>query len=184
MLELILSQWSGPVSLALYLSDSEAVTFLEQHSRSKVLSSRCDVGYHLVYKEGKHYPINFLRNLAMDQARTKYVFLSDMDFLPSLGSYEALQSSVKSLLSDHPDRLLVVPAFETTSYTNQEFPSTKAELVKMLDLGEILTFRSREWLAGHRATNYPHWRSSTTPYTVTWQPDYEPYIVGTRNMAR
>ena len=80
--------------------------------------------------------------------------------------------------------MLVVPAFESTSYSPQEFPSTKAELVKKLDLGEVLTFRSREWPQGHRATNYPHWRSSTTPYSVTWQPDYEPYIVGGRDMAR
>jgi len=184
MLEQILSHWSGPVSLALYLSDQESQVFLDHHAQSQVLTSRCDVGYHLVFKEGKHYPVNFLRNLAMDQARTKYVFLSDVDFLPSLGSYSALQSSVRALLSDHPSRLLVVPAFETTSYTNLEFPSTKAQLVKRLDLGEILTFRSREWPAGHRATNYPFWRSSTTPYTVTWQPDYEPYIVGSRDMAR
>ena len=184
MLELILSHWSGPVSLALYLSDSEAQTFLENHAQSQILSSRCDVGYHLVYKEGRHYPVNFLRNVAMDQAKTKYIFLSDVDFIPSLGSYEALQVSARSLLSEHPSRLLVVPAFESTSYSPQEFPSTKAELVKKLDLGEVLTFRSREWPQGHRATNYPHWRSSTTPYSVTWQPDYEPYIVGGSDMAR
>ena len=184
MLEPLLSHWSGPVSLALYLSDEESQTFLEHHAQSEVVRSRCDVGYHLVYKEGSHYPVNFLRNLAMDQAKTKYVFLSDVDFLPSLGSYEALQSSVRSLLSDHPNRSLVVPAFETTGYSSQEFPTTKAELVKKLDLGEILTFRSREWPAGHRATNYPHWRTSTTPFTVPWQEDYEPYIVGLRDMPR
>ena len=184
MLELILSHWTGPVSLALYLSDSESQTFLEHHSSSEILRRRCNVGYHLVYKEGKHYPVNLLRNLAMEQATTEYLFLADVDFLPSLGSYEALQSSVSSLLSDHPNRLLVIPAFESSHYNPHQFPDTKAELVKKLDLGEIFTFRQREWPAGHRPTNYPHWRTATTPYSVAWLPDYEPYIVGPRSMVR
>ena len=184
MLESLLSHWPGPVSLALYLSDLESQTFLELHSTSEIMRGRCNVGYHLVYKEGKHYPVNLLRNLAMDQATTEYLFLTDVDFLPSFGSHEALQSSVSSLLSDHPNRLLVIPAFESSRYSPSQFPDSKAELVKALDLGEIFTFRYREWPAGHRATNYPHWRTATTPYTVTWLPDYEPYIVGPRSMAR
>lgn len=184
MLELILSHWSGPLSLALYLSDAESQTFLDFYSNSQLLSSRCNVGYHVVYKEGDHYPVNFLRNLAMDQSTTQYIFLSDVDFIPSIGSFQALQSSVSSILSDHPNRLLIVPAFENNRYSAVNYPLTKAELVKKLDLGEIFTFRSNEWPQGHRPTNFPHWRASTIPYTVNWEPDFEPYIVGRRDIPK
>ena len=170
MLELILSHWSGPVSAALYLTDAESQVFLDLHSSSSQLNSRCNVGYHVVYKEGLHYPVNFLRNLAMDRVQTKYVFLSDVDFLPSHGSFQALQSQVQTLLTDHTNRVLVVPAFESNRYTStSNFPATKADLLKKLDLGEVFTFRSGEWPAGHRPTNYPHWRTATIPFTVSWR---------------
>ena len=180
MLESILSHWTGPVSLALYLTDAESQSLLDLYSSSPILSGRCNVAYHVVYKEGAHYPVNMLRNLALSRAVSEYVFLSDIDFIPSPGSSESLHSSVSSLLSDHPSRILVVPAFENTHYSSQNFPATKADLIKMLDLGEIFTFRSKEWPQGHRATNFPHWRTSTIPYTVTWEPDFEPYIVARR----
>ena len=184
MIELILGHWTGPVSVALYLSDAESQTFLDFYSSSQTLSARCNVGYHVVYKEGSHYPVNFLRNLAMDLTTTQFIFLSDVDFIPSVGSFPALQASVTSLLSDHSSRLLVVPAFENNRYSSNNFPVTKAELVRKLDLGEIFTFRSNEWPQGHRPTNFPHWRTSTIPYTVNWEPDFEPYIVGRRDMPR
>ena len=185
MLEPILSHWTGPVSLALYLTDPESQAFLELYSSSALLSGRCNVGYHVVYKEGAHYPVNMLRNLALEQAVSEYVFLSDIDFIPSPGSSESLRSSIPSVLSDQADRVLVVPAFENTHYSSQDFPSTKADLIKMLDVGEMFTFRSKEWPQGHRPTNFPQWRTATIPFTVKWEPDFEPYIVARReNLPR
>ena len=184
MLEQIVQHWTGPISLVLYLTDPEAQNFLDYFENSALLKSRCDVGYHVVYKEGDFYPVNFLRNLALDQANTDYVFLSDVDFLPSLIIHQTLQSSITNLLLEHPKRVLIVPAFETQRYKSSHFPTTKAELVKKLDLGEIFTFRYHDWPAGHSATNFVKWRSSTTPYTVRWKRDFEPYIVGRRGMVR
>ena len=54
-------------SVALYLTDSEAEQFLQFHAASTVLSRRCDVAYHVLYREGDHYPVNHLRNLALEQ---------------------------------------------------------------------------------------------------------------------
>ena len=36
----------------------------------------------------------------------------------------------------------------------------------MLDLGDLFTFLYHVWPRGHAATNFPHWRSATTPYKV------------------
>ena len=60
---------------------------------------------------------------------------------------------------------LVVPAFETQRYRAQ-IPRSKAELISMLDLGDLFTFRYHEWPRGHAPTNFPFWRTSTTPYKV------------------
>lgn len=40
-----------------------------------------------------HYPVNQLRNVALDQAKTDYVFLTDIDFLPMNGLYEYLKDA-------------------------------------------------------------------------------------------
>lgn len=42
----------GPVSLALYISDAEAQQLLSYISKSDVLNTRTNIGYHVVYKEG------------------------------------------------------------------------------------------------------------------------------------
>lgn len=43
---------SGPISLALYMSDSEVQQFLSYTLSSEILSSRKNLGYHIVYRDG------------------------------------------------------------------------------------------------------------------------------------
>lgn len=91
MLEALCRHWPGPMSLALYLTDAEAQQFLHFVEASAVLSARQDVAYHVVYREGPLYPVNQLRNVALAQALTPYVFLSDIDFLPAYSLYDYLR---------------------------------------------------------------------------------------------
>lgn len=37
------------------------------------------------------YPVNYLRNIALENVRTPYVFLSDVDFVPVPGMYGSLK---------------------------------------------------------------------------------------------
>ncbi|KAK2177256.1 hypothetical protein NP493_610g01002 [Ridgeia piscesae] len=46
------------------------------------LSKRNNIALHLVGESGTFFPVNFLRNVALDHAKTKYIFLSDVDFEP------------------------------------------------------------------------------------------------------
>lgn len=52
MVENLLKHWEGPISLTLYMSDAEAQQFLSYALSSEILSSRKNIGYHIVYKEG------------------------------------------------------------------------------------------------------------------------------------
>uniref|UniRef100_A0A8C8RIC4 LARGE xylosyl- and glucuronyltransferase 2 n=1 Tax=Pelusios castaneus TaxID=367368 RepID=A0A8C8RIC4_9SAUR len=180
MLEAICKHWAGPISLALYMSDAEAQQFLHYAQGSEVLSSRRNVAYHIVYKEGQFYPVNLLRNVALTNAQTSYVFLTDIDFLPMYGLYDYLRTSIRQL--DLPQRkaAFIVPAFETLHY-RLTFPKSKAELLSMLDMGSLYTFRYHVWPKGHAPTNYAKWRTATVPYRVEWQPDFEPYVVVRRD---
>lgn len=91
MLEALCRHWPGPMSLALYLTDAEAQQFLRYVEASAVLSARQNVAYHVVYREGPLYPVNQLRNVALAQSLTPYVFLSDIDFLPAYSLYDYLR---------------------------------------------------------------------------------------------
>uniref|UniRef100_A0A8C6C823 LARGE xylosyl- and glucuronyltransferase 2 n=1 Tax=Monodon monoceros TaxID=40151 RepID=A0A8C6C823_MONMO len=184
MLEALCRHWPGPMSLALYLTDAEAQQFLRFVETSVVLSTRQDVAYHVVYREGPLYPINQLRNVALAQALTPYVFLSDIDFLPAYSLYDYLRASIKQLeLGSGRKAALVVPAFETLHY-RFSFPSSKAELLALLDAGSLHTFRYHEWPRGHAPTDYARWREAQAPYHVQWAADYEPYVVVPRDCPR
>ncbi|OPJ82922.1 glycosyltransferase-like protein LARGE2 [Patagioenas fasciata monilis] len=183
MLEAICKHWAGPISLALYMSDAEAQQFLRYAQASEVLSARRNVAYHIVYKEGQFYPINLLRNVALANTQTPYVFLTDIDFLPMYGLYDYLRSSIQQLELPHRKAALIVPAFETLHY-RLTFPKSKAELLSMLDMGSLYTFRYHVWPKGHAPTDYAKWRTATVPYRVAWQPDFEPYVVVRRDCPK
>uniref|UniRef100_A0A4X1SET1 LARGE xylosyl- and glucuronyltransferase 2 n=1 Tax=Sus scrofa TaxID=9823 RepID=A0A4X1SET1_PIG len=185
MLEALCRHWPGPMSLALYLTDAEAQQFLRFVETSAVLSARQNVAYHVVYREGPLYPINQLRNVALAQALTPYVFLSDIDFLPAYSLYHYLRASIEQLELGTGGRkvALVVPAFETLHY-RFSFPSSKAELLALLDAGSLYTFRYHEWPRGHAPTDYARWREAQAPYRVQWAADYEPYVVVPRDCPR
>ncbi|KAM6311601.1 xylosyl- and glucuronyltransferase LARGE2 [Aegotheles albertisi] len=176
MLEAICKHWAGPISLALYMSDAEAQQFLRYAQASEVLSARRNIAYHIVYKEGQFYPINLLRNVALANTQTPYVFLTDIDFLPMYGLYDYLRNSIQQLELHQRKAALIVPAFETLHY-RLTFPKSKAELLSMLDMGSLYTFRYHVWPKGHAPTDYAKWRTATVPYRVAWQPDFEPYVV-------
>lgn len=183
MVESLCKHWEGPISLALYMSDSEVQQFYGYVMESETLRERKNIGYHIVYRDGSYYPINKLRNVALAQVTTPFVFLTDVDFLPMTSLYEYLKRSVAAMgLDSASKKALVVPAFETQRY-RITFPKTKAELLSMLDMGTLFTFRYHVWTRGHSPTNYQKWRTATIPYRITWEADFEPYIVVKRDVA-
>jgi glycosyltransferase-like protein LARGE len=182
MVEALCQHWEGPISLAMYMSDSEVQQFLGYAQTSEILRERKNIGYHIVYRDGPFYPINHLRNVALQQVTTPFVFLTDVDFLPMFGLYEYLKRSVAAMgLESANKKALVVPAFETQRY-RISFPKTKAELLSMLDMGTLFTFRYHVWTRGHAPTNFANWRTATTPYRIIWEQDFEPYIVVKRDI--
>ncbi|GAB6025957.1 LARGE xylosyl- and glucuronyltransferase 1 [Chamberlinius hualienensis] len=181
MVEALCKQWEGPISFSLYMSDAEAQLFLSYALGSDILNQRKNVGYHVVYKDGQFYPVNFLRNVALQQVNTPYVFLTDIDFLPMIGLYEYLRRQISVMDMGTKKKALVVPAFETQRY-RLKFPHSKAELLSMLDMGTLFTFRYHVWTKGHAPTDFAKWRTATTAYKVNWESDFEPYVVVRRDV--
>ncbi|XP_043266757.1 LARGE xylosyl- and glucuronyltransferase 2-like isoform X2 [Venturia canescens] len=184
LLEELCKHWPGTISVALYLSDAEVENFLGFVRNSEDLKNRKNIAYHVVYKEGEFYPVNYLRNTAMSYVSTSFIFQLDIDFLPQYGLYENLMLHISNMkLSVLDKTALIVPAFETQRY-RFTFPTNKQELIKYLNHGILFTFRYHVWTKGHAATNYTHWKSASQPYEVEWEPDFEPYLVISRSAPR
>lgn len=182
LLEVLCKYWNGPISLALYISDAEAQQLINYIQTSDLLRSRKNIGYHIVYREGSLYPINVLRNVALQNVNTPYVFLSDVDLIPMSTLQQHIKTFIADLKLNTTKRVLVIPAFETQRYRTS-FPKTKDELLNMLDIGSLFTFRYHVWPRGHAPTNYEKWRHATVSYKVSWKPDYEPYIVASKDIT-
>lgn len=64
------------------------------------------------------------------------------------------RKSVLQMDMAHTKKALVVPAFETLRY-RLSFPKSKAELLSMLDMGTLYTFRYPERHAGFHTRRPP-----------------------------
>jgi len=190
VLDELASHWLGPISAAIYISELETDFLMTFMQNSNALSRRKNIGYHLVYRDhGFNYPINRLRNIAIRHASTPFVFVVDIDFLPSINLYGYLKQTIEELSSriNQSDpltrRALVIPAFESLQY-KFDYPMSKSELITRLNLGSISVFRDQIWPRGQAQTDYFRWRASTTMYRVEWKPEYEPFIVTGKNAIK
>ena len=178
IVEKIARQWKGPMSIAIYTIDYELEAIQLFIRQSHSLSSRQNIAYHLVFRAGDFYPVNYLRNVAMNFSLTETVFFSDADFLP-MKDLDIYLRSWLSVLENSERKAFIVPAFETLQYRFSS-PGDKPHLIRMWEDGLIDTFRHFEWPRGHAATNYTFWRESQSPYKVEWDMDYEPYVLLTK----
>ncbi|CAG9768004.1 unnamed protein product [Ceutorhynchus assimilis] len=181
-MESIAKIWTGPISFTLYVSDAEWTNIIRIITDSEVLSSRTDIAYHAVFKQGKFYPINTLRNTGLNHIKTPYSFLIDIDFTPMRSLFEILKENIKSI-GDLKKKALIVPAFEAKE-PNIGLPKSKIELLKLVAKNEIKPFLADTWSVGHAPTNYEKWKTEYQPYQVKWQPHYEPYIVVKSNVVQ
>lgn len=178
LLDELLDRWSGPVSLCLYSSDIGSDT-------AKVEKWRDRVDFHLVRDSRGLYPVNALRNIALDNARSEYVFLADVDFIPSDGSHEYLKGLATQFGPFQGGRAVIVAAAFMVYDGSEDIPRKKTELLVRMEAGEIdMVHRDPNRRAAHAATNYTAWKSATAPYAIEYVFPYEPYYMARSDIVR
>ena len=177
LLERSFTNWDGPASIAIHVTESQVQGVVDYVLGSKVLRDRKNVTYHLMFKIGPSYAINPLRSLGHKYVSTPYVFYSDIDYVSSYGMYTAMKEHLKTVGHTAMKKTaVVIPTFETV-YIDFEIPHNRLQMIKAYREGKVRQFHVISFNEGHRPTNYWKWTTTTEPYYIQWKDMYEPYCL-------
>ncbi|XP_033626682.1 beta-1,4-glucuronyltransferase 1-like [Asterias rubens] len=140
------------------------------------------------------YPSNVLRNVARSGALSRFIFVVDIDMVPSVNlRTEFLHLSRSSIIlqeeTEYSKRTaFVVPAFEMRD--GQHVPLNKERLLyDMSHYGHIRPFYIEDCSYCQNHTDYHRWENTkgtagavNIAYTVEWKPLWEPFFIGHRDV--
>ena len=186
--------WNGAMSVAIFIQApaTDLPAIAELHERLTATGSSLSIEIILVHSlaaDGEFseyerlYPINTLRNTAVEHARTELLFLVDVDFVPcrrlcKLASTQLWAASVAQHAA--AGELTVIPAFETTP--DVKMPTEQQDMLAQLNTGTAEGFHVSQFPKGHAPTNFAKWATSSTRYEVKYEECYEPYVIGNRHL--
>ena len=191
MMEQHCERFPHPISIAVWTNESLGEV------ENQLLSLNCNLDLVRVQvldasdMSFDDYPVNRLRNLALQQVETSHIVFIDVDFWSSEGLYDILtnETITKSLMEDHK-LALVIPAFQLFRQciqwvdcreNNLPFmPFSLDDLSEMLrnQRGHIFDPTNR---GGHGSTLYKEWRlqedATLLEIPCLKSNRYEPFIV-------
>lgn len=216
-LEILCHVWNGPI-VAVILDEDRTATHGTEQTTQQILEKleievTTRVGFHslrtiLVSRENSSavgaagelpYPINGLRNIALKNATSEYVFLLDVDCIPSCDLFDSLigtfemKNSLRNICIQYLGAI-VVPCFEPSedaSFNPQHlFTSHDIRSLANLPSPQFCQFAMKEFDRGHGATNFPTWLCWSDQsnrfqqyYQVGYQEGYEPFVIVARILA-
>ncbi|KAL7737488.1 hypothetical protein ACLKA6_007622 [Drosophila palustris] len=136
----------------------------------------------LEWRQKNTYPQNHMRNVARKGCQTKYVFLTDVDIIPSINSVVLLNNFFKTAVCEG-NCAYVIPTFEIDVRAN--FPRAKENLLGLIKKGLARPFHEKVFIYNQYATNFTKWLLSkrnetavTISHTVTnFEFLYEPFYI-------
>lgn len=186
LLDLVI-RWQAPISCALLITTEnqldEWLKFMQKHD--DILNKH--VSFHILVEQPQLpsninlHPVNALRNLALHNADTPYVFLNDIDFMPSIDSHNQIAAMLNKL---PPNVLWILPAFERFHPLDKQMtvndlnliPKNKPDLLRAIGGKEVAPFHEHfKW--GHGPTNFAKWYNATELYDAHYKKWFEPYVV-------
>mmetsp|Transcript_25589 Transcript_25589/g.33312 ORF Transcript_25589/g.33312 Transcript_25589/m.33312 type:complete len:331 (+) Transcript_25589:110-1102(+) len=198
MLEDICQRWPGPISIAVFVPyESKKINTLSCNNNDRL-------NYYIYEakneKELIEYPVNKLRNIAINLVKTSHFLIADIDFWPSNNLYnEILKHSLWHL--KNPLYGMIIPAFQRDSdgcrtIETCHFQSKRNNFIPN-DLNSLkqcifndkkcIVFQSDNSLDSHSSTNTADWLKYSTKWLIPKElkcfksSRYEPYIVLPKN---
>jgi hypothetical protein len=193
IMQSLVREWNGPASVTIFIQSPDEVEMVTTlYDNDAVLQKH--VALHLVYMNNTAvktdpdfiqfgvvaiYPVNKLRNVALEQVKSDWVLYLDCDFKVFPRKHDILQRMVAAELVQRANNnekikkellVFVLPAFD-------EFmakPTTKSELLKTHEHYKAQRGKDLPYFAQNRCpwchggTNYPKWLTSNESYKVDY----------------
>ena len=182
LLEEMVTQWRGPLSVVFFALDTdskvdEVEEFTKRYQENPLLHTYATI--HLVYPDQrngadeKQLPINYLRNVALQGAGTRDVFLLDIGTLPAFTSKQATSWVDSARATENCDKcVFIAPLFDAVSL-DTHIPNSKKNLVEALDAGQV----KNTGLASHSIVPLSTWKESDQVLKVDYRENMEPYFI-------
>lgn len=120
---------------------------------------------HTSWKSKNSYPQNHMRNLARKNCQSDYLFLTDVDIVPSIGFAESINLFLQNLPDNKCDKCaFVVPTYELDKRV--KFPMNKTELVRLAKKGLARPFHWKVFIHNQYATNFSRWIMDVVPGSI------------------
>ncbi|XP_052564198.1 beta-1,4-glucuronyltransferase 1-like [Culex pipiens pallens] len=108
------------------------------------------------------YPQNHLRNVARKGCQSTYVFLTDVDIIPSVNFAEHLDKFLRTQRAPHGGHGAQQTAFVVPTYELDErvrFPRNKTDLIRLANKGLARPFHHKVFIYNQFATNFSRWQA-------------------------
>ncbi|KNC82478.1 hypothetical protein SARC_05230 [Sphaeroforma arctica JP610] len=200
-------RWQGPISFALFFEKndgSNAIELLDKFIADNEYVAQY-VDFHLVWRddhrdidEGAFYPINLLRNIALQPVKSSHVFIIDADIIPNAGHTRYIQwvaDAEGSAAVQNKDKsascpglqAFIPPAVEMDAdslsrmYASGNSPRadtllTKSQVVQGLFKGQVRPMH-QYFGPAYLPTNHYSWMSSEETTELTYLTRFEPYYI-------
>ncbi|XP_037806963.1 beta-1,4-glucuronyltransferase 1 [Lucilia sericata] len=135
------------------------------------------------------YPQNHLRNFARKGCQTKYVFLTDVDIVPSNNIVPLLNEFLATARCATGLCAYVIPTLEIDDRVR--FPSSKTELLRLVKRGLARPFHEKVFIYNQYATNFSSWLANShtddqliaiSHQVTNYEFFYEPFYVALDNV--
>ncbi|VDK49223.1 unnamed protein product [Anisakis simplex] len=168
--------WEGPISLAVVIPSVEIFTRIRnvRSKLSKLRGAALDkMSTHILFRSKtgctmdllkslsdestrNFYPVNVARNVARMMIRSKYLLISDSEFVASRGFESRMRALANDELIRKPKTALVFRIFEVNE-TIKRLPREKNELRKLFFSGMAVEFHAKFTSAAHKIPNLIEW---------------------------
>ncbi|KAI9475902.1 MAG: glycosyl-transferase for dystroglycan-domain-containing protein [Benjaminiella poitrasii] len=187
-----IGNWQGPISIAIYLTQptdiDELVRFFKIEQNLKTYSRAIITLVKPNYLDNTRlqYPINHLRNIAITESSTDYIFVMDADFVPSSNLYSFVHSRLIPFVlyqsGKLPPTAWVVPCFAIhEEYDDLPIPESYGELRRLVGKGiAYITDPGAghgPTLATEVAMIRPFLLGNPLAYEVCYESQWEPYYI-------
>jgi len=184
----IAENWKGKVSVAVFYKawiDTERLELFTKFYNDNVDVFQDRFAFHLVMDtmidRKRDYPINMMRNVAIEYSVTKYILVLDVDFIPSQTTFADINTHVDSLMKKDKVSMnvLVIPAFEKQLPIEESWilPDSKRELIEIKAEYHVKPFHVSGFPEGHGPTDFLRWYTCNASYSIPYQFKFEPYLV-------